>query len=288
MNKSESLRKLLHSMNDFASYYDFLRDAIRLYEADTGESVNDIPGFTENYPFNVSFDELTIRDWVDTTIERVSQKAFKVLKYNYLNTGGGTMVGIFEVWLPSEKRVVYAMTNEEGCTLSVVDYISNELDIDDYDEIYIDTIDWGRATGYEKYFELYRYCLNEYIKSDCRAFGYTRELPYFLLSDELQKQVDTDYLVWLESEDGSVIETDGFKIIEHPDYTAGLESAKHLQEVKDFNEWHAVVPDDYDVRESLYDKDYVLTLADHTVRIPFNADTWNAIDELLTLTIREW
>ena len=288
MNKSESLRTLLHSMNDFASYYDFLRDAIRLYEADTGESVNDIPGFTESYPFNVSFDELTIRDWVDTTIERTRQKAFKILKYNYLNTGGGTMVGIFDVWVPSENRVVYALVNEENCAITTVDYISNELQLDDYDEAIIAIIDYGCATGHETYFEIARYCLNEYIKSDCRAFGYTRELPYFLLSDELQKQVDADYLVWLESEEGSIIETDGFKIIEHPDYTATMESAKRLQEVKDFDKWHTDVVDDYDVRESLYDKDYVLTLADHTVRIPFNADTWDAIDDLLKLTIKEW
>jgi hypothetical protein len=198
------------------------------------------------------------------------------------------MVGIFDVWLPAEKRVVYAMANEEGCTLATVDYISNDLEIHDYDEVTIDNIDWGTATGREKYFELYRHCLNEYTKSDCRHFGYVRGIPYFLLSDELQKQVDADYLVWLESNEYDAIDTDGTKIIIHPDYAADIDSQKRLLEVQEFAMWHNEVSEDYDVRESMYDKDYVLTLADRTVRIPFNADTWDAVDNLLKLTIREW
>jgi hypothetical protein len=288
MKHPESLRQLLHAMSDFKTAYIELSNKAFEYELNNEASVNDLPGFTENYPFHDSLNDMTICDWVDTTIERIRHRTFKVLDYDYLNTGGNTMDGIFEVWLPAELKTVFVYVNEEGYSMSAVDYIRKELEINDYDEVMIDAGDWGRVTGNETYFELYRHCLNEYTKSDCRHFGYVRGIPYFLLSDELQKQVDADYLVWLESNEYDAIDTDGTKIIIHPDYAADIDSQKRLLEVQEFAMWHNEVSEDYDVRESMYDKDYVLTLADRTVRIPFNADTWDAVDNLLKLTIREW
>ncbi len=284
MKNTEELRKLLHSMNDFSAAYGILKDQIALYEQETGESVNDLPGFTESYPFDKSFDELNVGGWVATTVDRIRQDAFKVLNYTYLNTGGNTMVGIFEVWLPAEMRVVFALTNEEGCTLSVVDYISNDLDVDDYDELYIDTIDWGRATGHEKYFELYRHCLNEYTKSDCRYFGYTRGLPYHLLSDELQKQITDEYRKWFDAQEFDIFETDGEKIIIRPDYEQDSVWNKMLEVVKAFKEWHDTTAG----VEDLYDQNYTLTFAGHTVELPYNADVWDAVDTMLERTIRDW
>jgi len=140
MTKNE--KNLLSAMNDFRDSYNALLLAIDSYETNDKTTVNNLPGFVESYPFDKSIDELAISQWVDDVAERLNAIEFRVLNYNYLNTGGNCMVGIHEVWLPDEKRVVYALTNEEGCTLSVVDYISNELDIDDYDELVIDSVDW--------------------------------------------------------------------------------------------------------------------------------------------------
>ena len=193
------------------------------------------------------------------------------------------MVGIFEVWLPSEKRVVFALTNEEVCTLSVVDYISNELEIDDYDELVIDSIDWGRATGSERYFELYKYCLNEYTKSDCRYFGYIKQLPLHLLSDDLHKQITADYATWLTDNEYDGVETDGEKIIIHPDYEKSTEDTM-LQAVKDFKAWHDTTAG----KEEFYLESYKLTFAGHTVELPFMADVWDAVDSMLDRSIRDW
>lgn len=138
--------------------------------------------------------------------------AFKVLSYEYMNTGGNCMVGIFEVWLPADKCVRYVLVNEDGCSMTSVDYISNELDIDDYDEIILDNVEWSSVTGSERYFELYRHCLNEYTKSDCKHFGHVAYVPYILLSDELQMQVPQPYLQFANEERNGVIPTNGKEV----------------------------------------------------------------------------
>lgn len=296
MKTTEASKQLVEAMRDFTAGYGVLLHAIEQYERDTNTSINDLSSFVKCYPFDKSFDDLLIADWCDNVIEELTQQDFTVLNYEYLNTGGNTMVGIHEVWLPEELKTVYVYTNEEGCTMSVVDYIRNDIQLNDYDEVAIDYVDIGRIAGYEKYFELYRRCISDYLKDDCKYFGITRRLPYYLLSDELQAKVDTDYLVWSEAESDGCIPTNGVDIVEDPDYPTPDESKtpavmyddEGLQQVKDFLEWHTDVASDYDTRESLYDKDYVLTLADKTVRIPFNADTWDAVDNLLKRAIEEW
>lgn len=284
MTHAESTKKLLHAMHDFHTAYCMLVSAIDEYEQETKTSVNLLKGFTESYPFDKSFDELAIGQWVTDTIEGATQSAYKVLNYEYLNTGGNCMVGIFEVWLPAMKQVVYALTNEEGCTLAHVDYLRNDLEIDDYDELVIENVDWGRVTGFETYFELYRYCLNEYTKSDCKYFGYTRELPYLLLSCELQEMIDKDYLTWCELENGHMVETDGMQIIVSPDYEPADPWDVLLKAIKEFKRWHDMTAG----VEDLYDENYVLEFAGHRIELPYTADVWNAVDDMLDSTIHNW
>lgn len=285
MEKTEKLNKLHKAMVDFSTAYDVLSRAIEEYEQESGTSVNDLPNFTESYPFDKSFDEIDIAMWVRDVVEYKPRPQFTVLNYDYVNTGGNTMVGVFEVWLPEEKKTVYALVNEEGCTLSVVDYIRNEIHDCDYDELMIEVIDWGRLTGYEDYFELYRHCLNEYTKSDCKYFGITRELPMSLLSDELQKQVTAGYLDWIHGYGNGCIETDGSKIIVAPDYEpATAEEDGMLTLVKKFKEFH----DSTAAVEDYYSEDYALSFAGHTVRLPFTADVWEAINNALETTIENW
>ena len=155
----------------------------------------------------------------DGTFSSSRKPNFKILHYEYQNTGGNCMVGVFRVWLPEEKRIIWVYVNEEGCTLSTVDYLNEDIndDIDDYDEFMFDNVDWGRVTGYEKYFELYRYCLNEYTRSDCAYCGYIASIPYHLLSDELKRKVSTKHLLFARKELSDMIDTDGYKIIVPPD-----------------------------------------------------------------------
>lgn len=283
MKKDEAKLKLNKAMVDFAAAYHELGIAIDQYESDTNELVNDLYGFTEKYPFDKSYCELDVQQWVDAVVEGPPKPNFKVLNREYLNTGGNTMVGIHEVWLPEVRLTVYAYTNEEGCTLSLVDYIRNELDIDDYDELVFDYVDWGRITGDETYFELYRCCFNQYLVDDCQHFGYTRRVHSFLLSDELQNGLDANYMRWLATESDGLVETDGRCIITDPDYEAP-EVDVALQSVKDFRDWH----DSIAANEDYYNEWYTLEIHGKKVKLPFYAGVWNAVHDLLDITIEEW
>lgn len=284
MKNAENVRTLLHAMNGFALAYDSLRVEIEKYESETGASVNDLPGFTDNYPFDKSFDELAVDLWVSNTVEKARQSAFHVLNYEYLNTGGNCMVGIFEVWLPERKQTIYVYVNEEGYTMSVVDYIRSDLEIHDYDELTIECGDWGRVTGHETYFELYRHCLNVYTKDDCKYFGYTRGLPYHLLSDELQNKVPAGYREWCEAENGDMIDTNGEDIVVSPAYESTSEEDKMLDAIKEFKRWHDTTAG----VEKYYNEMYKLEFAGHKIELPFMADVWDAVDTMLERTIRDW
>lgn len=284
MTKADSKQRLIDAMGKFnEAYYEVLR-GIEDYERENKSSVNDIKGFTEKYPFDKSFDELDVHSWVIATAESLEQSKFNVLNYEYLNTGGNCMVGIFEVWLPADLKTVYVFVNEEGYTMSVVDYIRNELDIDDYDELTIEYGDWGRVTGFEKHFELYRHCLMEYTKSDCRAFKQTRELPKYLLSDELQEQITVDYQRWMDSNEYDSFETDGEKIIINPLYKVASSDEEMLEAIKEFKRWHDTTAG----VEKYYEEMYKLEFAGHKIELPFMADVWDAVDEMLNRTISDW
>ena len=291
MKNTENVEKLLKAMGDFRDAYHALLTAVDHYEVDTNSSVNDLPGFAESYPFDKSLDELPIESWVYDTAGRNLKRPFKVISYQYLNTGGNTMVGIHEVWLPDEMKTVYCFTNEEGCTMSPVDYIRNEFD--DTNSLPLENYDWGRVTGYEVYFELLRRCWNDYTKDDCKYFGITRRAPMYLLSDELQSKVDVDYLVWSEAESDGLVETNGREIIEDPCYTSQFEDdlASMLQDIKDFREWHNNLVNrtttDAELDE-LYTKEYTLTFNGKTIKLPYDADIFCNVDFLLKRVIEEW
>lgn len=286
MNKQYANEMLVKAVREFADAYSRLLVTVDTYETETNRSVNDLPGFTEGYPFDKSLDELAINQWADEVANRNKPANYKVLNYQYVNTGGNTMVGVFEVWLPERKQVVYALTNEEGCTLSVVDYIRNELDVDSYDEFHIDVCDWGRLTGYEDYFELYRHCLNVYTKDDCRFFDTARDIQLHLLSDELKAKISDDYRQWLYNEGRDSVMTDGVEIMTDPDYEVPYED-EYLRDIKVFRVWHDNLVATDESLEEACTKDYRITFGDKSVRIPFNADTHTAIELLLHNVIEE-
>lgn len=278
MNTTENM---LQAMKDFSDSYRRLLIAADDYESATKQSVNDIPGFIDNYPFNVSFDELTIHQWVDDVTRGLSKPKFAVLSSDYLNTGGGCMVGVSEVFLSDENRTVYVFVNEEGATISTVDHVRKYIDIEDYDEVTVDYIDWGRITGYEKYFELYRYCFNQYLVADCIHCKYTKRVPYILLSDELQQTIDADYVAWCLANSDGLFETNGRSIFVDDSYRSDDES---LEAVKKFKRWHDTTAGE----EEYYSEKYALEIAGRRIELPFMADIWDAVDQLLETAIENW
>ena len=287
MKNADMNKVLLKAMSDFRDAHQRLLTTIERYENTTMRPVNDIPGFCDAYPFDKSLDELAITEWVDSVEVGLQRVNFQVLDYQYLNTGGNTMVGIHEVWLKDEKRTVYVYTNEEGCTVALVDYIRKEIEVDDFDDVTLDYCDFGRLTGHEKYFELYRRCLNDYNKDDCKYFGIDRGIPFHLLSDELQERVDADYLVWLETNNGCLVPTDGRKIIMLPDYHSAGNDEEALRYIKHWKAWHDTLPSN-DRLESMYNEHYSISIAGRRVLIPFDANAFSIIDDLLKSTIEEW
>ena len=290
MKKVENFDKLMKAMGDLNKAHHELLMAIDDYEIATGQSVNDLKCFTESYPFDKSLDELAIHTWVHDVYNANRKFEFQVVDYEYLNTGGNTMVGIHEVWLPAECKTVYCYTNEEGCTISPVDYIRKEIDAD---VIHTEDYDWGRVTGYEVRFELLRRCFNDYTKDDCKEFGITRRVPCYLLSDELQKKVDTDYLVWSEDESDGLVCNNGVDIIEDPDYTSQFESEvdEKLQAIKDFKEWHDNLINNRSTDkqlDELYSMEYSIRVGGRRIKLPFDADTFNNISYVLERVIKEW
>lgn len=207
---------------------------------------------------------------------------FKVLNYEYLNTGGNTMVGIFTVWLPDKNRTAYVLANEEGANLTTVDYISNELPIDDYDSVIIDHCVYEFLHGDEEYFELWRYCLNEYTKSDCRHFHHNYAWPYHLLSDELKSELHHEYREWCNENNNGCIPTDGYSIVVHPDYDGTVD--RQLREYEDFKAFHDTTAG----MEAYYNEQYVLSFAGRTICMPFMAHIWDAVDNLLCTAIEEY
>ena len=133
---------------------------------------------------------------------------FKIISHSYENTGGNTMVSYFQVWLPEEKRTIFVNANEEGATFSVVDFYHGE--IDNYLDTIICDFTVDNVDENHKYFEIFRYCINEYIKYDCRRFMYNASLSYKLLSDDLRKLVPKEYH---KRNPNALYETDGYRII---------------------------------------------------------------------------
>ena len=118
---------------------------------------------------------------------------------------------------------------------------------------------------------------------DCKYFGVTRGVMPHLLSDELQDMISADYRLYIMNERGGLFETDGKIIVTDPDYEAP-EVDVALQSVKDFRRWH----DSIAACEECYDKWYTLEFTGKTVKLPFLADVWTAVDNLLETTIEEW
>ena len=140
---------------------------------------------------------------------------YQVMNHEYLNTGGHCMVSVFEVWLPDENRTVFVNVGEEYCTITTVNHIMRDLEIDDYDKITVATLYYKESddcTVTDKYFELGRYCLFEYLKKDCQYMGYTESLPFVWLLPEYQQQISSLERQFVEDECGDYFCTDGYRV----------------------------------------------------------------------------
>lgn len=285
MKNAENIRSLLYAMSRFCTAYKSLKSEMDTLRRVDDKTLKDLINFANRYPFDIPFDELPIEEWFIAVKDQVRRKAFKVLKYEYFNSGGNTMVGSFEVWIPALMRTMYVLVNEEGYTMAFCDYIQHDLDIDDYDEVIFDCGEWDRLVGNEDYFELYRHCLNEYTKSDCDHFSSTAYIPFNLLSEELMSQLTGHYVGWMDEVGYTKYCTDGRNILLHPLYEKPAEADdwRNTKEIKKFRDWHDTTAGD----EQYYPYNYKLELAGKSVELPFIADVWEAVDSLLGVALED-
>ena len=140
---------------------------------------------------------------------------YNVISHNYLSTGGHCMISVFEVWLPDENRTVFVNVGEKYCTITTVNHIMSDLKIDDFDKITVATLNYMESddcTVANKYFELCRYCLFEYLKKDCKYMGYTESLPFVWLLPVYQQQITNKERQYVEEVFGDYFNTDGYTV----------------------------------------------------------------------------
>ena len=160
---------------------------------------------------------------------------YKVLSHEFSNTGGNCMVDIAEVWLTEVNKTVYVYTNEECCSIYSVDYIGNSLEVDDYDEITIDSINYRELITVQLinniYYELYRDCLNNFAKEYFNKYKICIYLPFVLLTDDLQKQITLDYRRWHEENVSRLYKTEGEHVILDGSYLQNEESQEEKEKL---------------------------------------------------------
>lgn len=140
---------------------------------------------------------------------------YKVISHDYENTGGHCMISVFEVWLPDENRTVFVNVGEDYCTITTVNHIMSDIEIDDFDKITIATLSYKESddcTVTNEYFELCRYCLFEYLKKDCKYMGYTESLPFTWLLPVYQQQISDLERQYVEDVFGDYFNTDGYTV----------------------------------------------------------------------------
>ena len=140
---------------------------------------------------------------------------YQIMNHEYLNTGGHCMVSVFEVWLPDENRTVFVNVGEGDCTITTVNHIMNDIEIDDFDKITVATLSYRESDEYalnNDYFELCRYCLFEYLKKNCKYMGYTQSLPFVWLPAVYQQQMTNKERQYVEEVFGDYFNTDGYTV----------------------------------------------------------------------------
>lgn len=140
---------------------------------------------------------------------------YQIMNHEYLNTGGHCMVSVFEVWLPDENRTVFVNVGEGDCTITTVNHIMNDIEIDDFDKITVAMLSYREPDEYavtNDYFELCRYCLFEYLKKDCMYGCYRESLPYEWLLPAFKVQVLLIERQFVEDECSGTFDTDGYHV----------------------------------------------------------------------------
>lgn len=239
-----------------------------------------------------------------------SNEKFYVTNHDYFNTGGGCMVSLFTVYDRQLNATRYVVANDEGFNYATADTIScaEEFEHEELERIIIYAHDWDALTcepaPWDMLFEddewkLFKYCQFEFYKKDCKHHKYTVQVPVEWLPPELYDTTTPALREWLHAND-AVVETDGTRVIvpdAYIDWTKE-QSDKKLQEVKDFKQWFEESLDkafaelndtgnEQPINE-LYDSEIELTFRGRSIKLHFDARTYESVSSLLKEVIEDW
>lgn len=221
---------------------------------------------------------------------------FQVIDECYENSGGGNYVYVATVYDASLRATRFVSYNDEGNQMTTVDFIFNDIDFDDsmiiavYNEeeqkVFDDRGEWLMDNDFE---ELFEYCWREWIKRDCKKFGYTKCLNVEYLPLALKRQMPAGYAEWL-NDNGLLVETDGEKII--VDVSFKIDTEKHepyiydLMKLKEYMDHEMSTMDEgEEERETFYRRKATISFGDKIVVLDNSAAVWtalrNAIDYII-------
>ena len=140
---------------------------------------------------------------------------YKVISHNYENAGGNCMISVFEVWLPDENRTLFVNVGEDYVSLTTVNHVMSDVQIDDYDAVTIETLSYKVDYDQSDYFDLYRYCLFEHLKKDCKHHNRFESLPFVWLLDTFKVQISAEQREYAEENFGRYFITNGYAVHLH-------------------------------------------------------------------------
>lgn len=135
---------------------------------------------------------------------------YQILTTNYINTGGNTMVSIFETWLPDENKTVFVNVGNDECTITTVNHLMNDIQINCYQEITVAAADYVQDELKCKYSELMMYCLFEYFKQEGNQ-GVLQAVRYSWLPEVFKVQITNEQREYTDETFG-YFETDGYRV----------------------------------------------------------------------------
>ena len=224
------------------------------------------------------------------------KKNYFVTDHQYINTGGNCMVSIFSVFDKQQNVTRFIILNEEGVTYQTADTVSGDLQEsweDDYDSFILWDYTWESLTEQRlaKYpldkemIELMVDCRFEYLKKDCAYFKTPVNVTYDELPQRLLNTLSPECVAW-HIENEQLFTTNGYTV-GPSDFYRPTTVEKERKATTEFMSWLNDMVCDTDRRESLYDKGIHIEIDDHSVTIPFHADTYASLEALLKVALED-
>lgn len=226
---------------------------------------------------------------------------FQVVNVEYENSGGGCMVLVATVYDDLYNQMRYVLYNEEGGSLTTVDYVFSGVDYEDkmllayYDEEEHEAYyEHNKPVEDGETNELFEYCWLEFIKRDCKAYKTTLKAEAKRIPHALRNKIPAGYEEWLK-ENGQLIETDGERIIVDDRFKRLADVRKEVSNevcrLKTFEEYlsHqiAMLDGSDEEVEEFYRMKITVSFGDMIVHISNSAAAFQALEKLIDEVLTE-